>query len=174
MKIVHVIEPFASGVAFFVKSLAEMMPGDTHFIVHGERKEVMSAVEVKKLFPRQNVRFVRWKSANRSINPVKDLMALRELYTILRRFKEKSLVDVVHLHSSKSGFLGRLACKVAGINNVIYTPHGASFLSGKNFLVKKIYRQLEKLGSSLGGKIVCCSESEFEAFRGNRNKSHLY
>ncbi len=165
MKIVHVIEPFASGVAFFVKSLAEMMPGDTHFIVHGERKEVMSAVEVKKLFPRQNVRFVRWKSANRSINPVKDLMALRELYTILRRFKEKNLVDVVHLHSSKSGFLGRLACRLTGINNVVYTPNGASFLGGKNFFIRSFYRRLEKLGSLICGKVVCCSESEFEAFK---------
>ncbi|MBS1573690.1 MAG: glycosyltransferase [Bacteroidetes bacterium] len=165
MKIVHVIEPFASGVAFFVKSLAETMPDDTHIVVHGERKEVMSAAEVKKLFPRENVRFVRWKSANRSINPIKDLKALRELYIILRRLKENNFIDAVHLHSSKSGFLGRLAGRMAGIRNVIYTPHGASFLSGKNILVRTFYRQLEKLGSTLGGKIVCCSESEFEAFK---------
>jgi glycosyltransferase involved in cell wall biosynthesis len=165
MKVVHVIEPFASGVAFFVKSLAETMPHDTHLVVHGERKEVMGAGEVKKLFPRENVRFVRWKSANRSINPVKDVMALRELHTILRRFKEKNLADVVHLHSSKSGFLGRLACRMAGIENVLYTPNGASFLSGKNFIVRGFYRQLEKLGNKLGGKVVCCSESEFEAYK---------
>src|SRR5215471_1724474 len=139
MKVVHVIEPFASGVAFFVKSLAETMPNDTHIVVHGERKDVMDAIQVKKLFPAENVRFVRWKSANRSINPIKDLMALRELYTILTRLKQKNLVDVIHLHSSKSGFLGRLACRMAGIENVIYTPHGASFLSGKNFFVKNIY-----------------------------------
>ena len=164
MKIVHVIEPFASGVAFFVKSLVETMPDDHHLIIHGERKEVTSAEEVKKLFPRQNVRFVRWKSANRSINPIKDLMALRELHTILHRFKEKNLVDVVHLHSSKSGFLGRLACKLTGIHNVVYTPNGASFLAGNNFFTRSFYRGLEKLGSLLGGKVVCCSESEFEAF----------
>src|SRR5262245_14496899 len=132
MKVVHVIEPFASGVAFFVKSLAETMPDDTHIVVHGERKEVMVADEVKKLFPRKNVRIVRWKSANRSINPIKDIMALRELYTILRRLKKNDFIDAVHLHSSKSGFLGRLACKLAGISNVVYTPHGAFFFAGKN------------------------------------------
>lgn len=165
MKIVHVIEPFASGVAFFVKSLAETMPDDTHIVVHGERKEVMDAREVKKLFPKENVRFVRWKSANRSINPVKDIMALRELYTILRRLKDNNFIDAVHLHSSKSGFLGRFACKMAGITNVIYTPHGASFLSGKNIFIRGFYKRLEKLGNSLGGKIVCCSESEFEAYQ---------
>jgi len=165
MKVVHVIEPFASGVAFFVKSLAETMPGDTHIVVHGERKEVMAAAEVKKLFPRKNVRFVRWKSANRSINPVKDLMALRELYTILRRLKKNDFIDAVHLHSSKSGFLGRLACRLAGIDNVVYTPHGAFFFAGKNALIRMFYSRLEKLGNSLGGQVVCCSESEFEAFK---------
>ena len=165
MKVVHVIEPFASGVAFFVKSLAETMPDDTHIVVHGERKEVMIAEEVKKLFPRKNVRFVRWKSANRSINPIKDIMALRELYTILRRLKKNDFIDAVHLHSSKSGFLGRLACKLAGISNVVYTPHGAFFFAGKNAFIRSFYSRLEKLGNSLGGTVVCCSESEFEAFK---------
>ena len=55
MKVVHVIEPFAAGVAVFVKSLAETMSDDLHIIVHGERKDVMPAPEVKKLFPRENV-----------------------------------------------------------------------------------------------------------------------
>ncbi len=54
MKVVHVIEPFASGVAFFVKSLAETMPDDTHIVVHGERNKVMASEEVKKLFPNKN------------------------------------------------------------------------------------------------------------------------
>jgi glycosyltransferase involved in cell wall biosynthesis len=164
MKVVHVIEPFAAGVAVFVKSLAETMANDTHLIVHGERKDVMPAQEVKKLFPRENVRFVKWKSANRSINPVKDLMALHELYTILTRLRKKNLADVVHLHSSKSGFLGRVACKMAGIDNVVYTPNGASFL-GKNYLVTGFYKKLEKIGNLLGGKVVCCSESELAAYQ---------
>jgi glycosyltransferase involved in cell wall biosynthesis len=164
MKVVHVIEPFAAGVAVFVKSLAETMPDDLHLIVHGERKEVMPALEVKKLFPRENVRFVRWKSANRSINPIKDLMALRELYTILRKLRKKNLADAIHLHSSKSGFLGRLACKMAGINNVVYTPNGAPFL-GKNYWVTGLYKQLERFGNRLGGKVVCCSESELAAYK---------
>ena len=141
------------------------MPDDNHLVIHGERKEVMPAGEVKKLFPSRNVRFVRWKSANRSINPVKDIMALRELYTILHRLKKNNSIDVIHLHSSKSGFLGRLACRMCGLRNVIYTPHGASFLSGKNPVTKFFYRELEKLGSFLGGKIVCCSESEYEAYK---------
>ncbi|KAA9339028.1 glycosyltransferase [Adhaeribacter soli] len=165
MKIVHVVEPFAAGVALFVKSLTETMPEDLHIIIHGEREHVMSAKEVKRTFPKGNVRFLRWKSAQRSINPFKDLLALSELHKVLRRLKRKNLVDAVHLHSSKSGFLGRMACRLAGIKNVIYTPNGAPFLSGKNFLFNFLYKQIEKFGNGIGGKVVCCSASELQEYQ---------
>jgi glycosyltransferase involved in cell wall biosynthesis len=32
-------------------------------------------------------------------------------------------------------------------------------------MIRGFYRQLEKLGNKLGGKVVCCSESEFEAYK---------
>src|SRR5215831_468057 len=130
MTIVHVVEPFAAGVSVFVKYLTETMPDDLHIIIHGERKQVMPAANVKKTFPSSNVRFIKWHSAQRSVNPIKDLLALRELYKILKRLKEKSFIDGVHLHSSKSGFIGRIVCKMLRIKNVFYTPNGAPFLSG--------------------------------------------
>ncbi len=160
MVIVHVVEPFAAGVALFVKSLTEAISDDMHIIIHGERKQVMSANEVKKSFPQNNVRFIRWKSAQRSINPFKDISALAELHNILKKLKQKDLVDAVHLHSSKSGLLGRIACRLAGISSVIYTPNGAPFLSGGNYFTNLIYQQLEKFGNAIGGEVVCCSASE--------------
>ncbi len=53
MIILHVVEPFAAGIAVFVKSLTETMPDDTHIILHGERKQEIAASEVKKLFPKK-------------------------------------------------------------------------------------------------------------------------
>ena len=101
MIVVHIVEPFAAGIAVFVRSLTEVMPDDIHIVIHGERKNVMTASDVKKNFPKQNVRFIRWRSAQRSIDPVKDIFALTELYTILRRLKRKDLVDAVHSIPSK-------------------------------------------------------------------------
>jgi len=165
MIIVHVVEPFAAGVGVFVKYLTETMPEDRHLIIHGERKEVMPVEEVKKTFSNPNVKFIRWRSAQRSINIYKDFLALGELYTILRRLKSKGLLESVHLHSSKSGLLGRIVCKMLGIKNVFYTPNGAPFLSGKNYFSRFIYRQVEKWASLLGGTVVCCSSSELNAYR---------
>ncbi|HEY4063427.1 MAG TPA: glycosyltransferase [Puia sp.] len=165
MKIVHVVEPFASGIATFVRSLVENLQDDIHIIVHGEREYVMSSAEVKMDFPKSNVRFIRWKSAQRSLSIRKDTVAFMELYTILKRLKKQNNIDAVHLHSSKSGFLGRLACKMANIETVVYTPNGAPFLGGSFRLTNYLYKQLERLGSIFGGRVVCCSPSEWKAYQ---------
>jgi len=165
MKIVHVVEPFASGIATFVRTLVENLQDDLHIIVHGEREHVMKSAEVKQDFPKGNVRFIRWKSAQRAISLRKDTIAFMELYTILKRLKRQNNIDAVHLHSSKSGFLGRLACKMARIDTVVYTPNGAPFLVGNKKFTNYIYRQLERLGSAFGGQVVCCSPSEWQAYQ---------
>jgi glycosyltransferase involved in cell wall biosynthesis len=165
MKIVHVVEPFASGIATFVRSLVENLQDDIHIIVHGEREYVMRSAEVKMDFPKSNVRFIRWKSAQRSLSIRKDTVAFMELYTILKRLKKQNNIDAVHLHSSKSGFLGRLACKMANIETVVYTPNGAPFLVGNTRLTNYLYKQLERLGSVFGGRVVCCSPSEWQAYQ---------
>jgi glycosyltransferase involved in cell wall biosynthesis len=50
------------------------------------------------------------------------------------------------------------------IKNVFYTPNGAPFLSGRNAFSKYFYRQMEKFGNRLGGKVICCSSSELNAY----------
>jgi glycosyltransferase involved in cell wall biosynthesis len=164
MNIIHVVEPFASGIATFVKSLVENLQDDLHIIIHGERESVMRSAEVKQYFPAANTRFIRWPSAQRSLSVRKDTAAFWELYTILKQLKQQDHIDAVHLHSSKSGFLGRLACRLARISKVVYTPNGAPFLAGDSKFMKYIYGQLEKFGSFFGGKTVCCSTSEWEAY----------
>jgi glycosyltransferase involved in cell wall biosynthesis len=164
MKIVHIVEPFASGVAVFVRQLVENMPQDQHLIIHGERPSISSAAEVKKTFSTKNVKFIRWHFAQRNIDFIRDFLALYVLYRMLKKLKQKNMVDAVHLHSSKSGFLGRLACRLVSIRNVIYTPNGAPFLSKEKSLTGKVYKILERLADALGGKVVCCSPSEQQVY----------
>jgi glycosyltransferase involved in cell wall biosynthesis len=160
MKIVHVAEAFAGGIVVFVKSLVENLPTDEHIIVHGERAHVTCFTDVRKQFAQTNARFVRWRSAQRSIHLIKDFAAFLELYRILKRLKKQHQIDAVHLHSSKSGFIGRIVCRVLGIPNVIYTPNGAPFLVGTSKISNYIYKLLERLACKFGGQVVCCSPSE--------------
>jgi glycosyltransferase involved in cell wall biosynthesis len=165
MKIVHVAEAFAGGIAVFINSLVENMRDDEHIIIHGDRYWVMKAEEVKKMFPTANVCFIPWTSAGRSIHPVKDMMALKELCGFIKEIEKEGRIDAVHLHSSKSGFLGRVACRLIGFRNVIYTPNGAPFLIGKSWLSNTLYKVLERVGSWFGGEVVCCSLSEWKAYK---------
>lgn len=164
MRIVHIAEPFASGIATFLRSLVEGMREDSHVIVHGERAQVMECDKVIRSFPQDNVRFIRWRFAQRELRPLKDIRAFIELYFILRRIQKRSPIDAVHLHSSKSGFLGRLACWAAGIRQVVYTPNGAPFLSG-SAVARFLFKLLERVAAVFGGLVVCCSPSECTAYR---------
>lgn len=162
MLIVHVVDPFAGGLATFLKLLTEQLNDDYHVIIHGERRDLVEPQEVKKIFPRKNIRFIHWKSVQREINLLRDTKAYVELCAILRHFRH---ADVVHLHSSKAGFLGRMACRQLGINNVIYTPNGAPFLMNSVGRIKaNLYGQLEKFAYYLGGKVICTSPSEQTAY----------
>lgn len=158
MTIVHVLDPFAGGLATFLRLLTEQLSDDYHIIVHGERNELADFKEVRSIFPKKNIRFIQWKSIQRNLNAQKDFKAYIELLTILRRFRN---ADVVHLHSSKAGFLGRIACRQLGIKQIIYTPNGAPFLINNASKFKlALFEKLEKFAHLLGGKVICSSESE--------------
>ena len=59
----------------------------------------------------------------RPVHPLKDFLALRKLEKLLRVQQP----DIVHTHSGKAGFLGRLAARAAGVPVIVHTIHGPSF-----------------------------------------------
>lgn len=169
------LEPFASGVTTAVISIITELSDMRHIVIHGARNQVEDSAAVKKRFP-PGVAFVEWRSAGREISPSGDFRALRELAGILRRLAprgytrpadgEQAEPVVVHLHSSKAGFLGRLACRLLGIRSVIYTPHCGAFLRTDIGPAKRnLYRFLEGFGGRLGGRVVGCGPSEGELYK---------
>lgn len=165
MKILHVVESFFGGVYDFIKDFTEITPEYQHTILYGKR------VGLKENFEndfKENINFILWKNAKREISLKNDFLALKELLVLLK--KEK--FDVIHLHSSKAGFLGRVAARVCNQQNkVVYTTHGISFLR-KDISNRKlqIYIFLEKIGSLCGGKTIACSKSEAEFIQSKRIK----
>lgn len=158
MKIVHIIESFGGGAFQFLKSLIQGLQHHRHIVVYGKRSETPD--NFVEMFP-DSTEFHFWRNAQREINILKDFQALIELLIILKKIKP---FDIVHLHSSKAGFLGRIACRLVGEHNkVIYTTHGISFLRkdvGKWKL--KLFIFLERIGNKFGGKVIACSRSEME------------
>lgn len=103
MQIVHVTECLAGGVLTFLLNLTKALDEEQHVIIYSRRDNTPDDVE--SLFG-SNVKMVPWKYAGREIRAKQDLLALLELMRLLRQYPQ---ADVVQLHSSKAGFLGRLA-----------------------------------------------------------------
>jgi glycosyltransferase involved in cell wall biosynthesis len=137
--------------------------------------------KVKARFPKE-VEFIEWKNAAREISLAGDWKALGELISILKAAMPKKKgrrspagkgdgtvspdVAVVHLHSSKAGFLGRVAARLLGVKAVVYTPHCGAFLrTDVGGLTRGLYMFFERLGGLFGGRLVGCGPSEAELYR---------
>jgi glycosyltransferase involved in cell wall biosynthesis len=104
----------------------------------------------------------RLRTLQRSIHPVKDLLALRELISLIRACTP----DIVHCHSSKAGALGRLAARICAVPSV-YTPHGYSFLrTDISQAERQFYRAVEGLFSRIGATIAARGDEEYTLARG--------
>lgn len=124
MKIVHVVECFAGGVFSFLSNLTNELDKEEYIVIYGINRDNTPS-DFREKFP-LNTKFIPWKNASRSLNPLKDIKALWELYIILKKIDD---IDIIHLHSSKAGFLGRIVSFLLGKSSrTIYTPHAISFL----------------------------------------------
>ena len=83
-----------------------------------------------------------------------DLRRIAEVRALARR------ADVVHLHSSKAGAIGRLARLTLGpaAAPVVFTPHGWSWQAGGRFV--PVYRVFERLTAPLADAIIAVSDGE--------------
>jgi glycosyltransferase involved in cell wall biosynthesis len=87
--------------------------------------------------------------------PLTDLAAATGLFRLMRLHE----YDIVHLHSSKAGAIGRLAARLAGRHSV-YTPHAWAFLMDGHRAARTLWTTIERVGTVLGDAIICVSEAE--------------
>lgn len=99
------------------------------------------------------LRLKKSRYLGRSINPLKDLLALAEIYLFIKNNK----IDIVHTHSSKAGILGRWAARLAQVKIILHTVHGWSFNNYQNLLKQKIFKFLERLCARFSHKLVVVS-----------------
>ena len=97
-------------------------------------------------------------SMQRAINPWKDFIAF---LSVFQQIRHRSF-DIVHAHSSKAGFLARVAARLARVPVVIYSPHAFSFDGPQSALKKFFFIFFEKIASLFCDAIIVDSLSEKE------------
>ena len=90
------------------------------------------------------------------IAPLADLRATWQLYTLIRHNR----YDVVHAHSAKGGYTGRLAAWLAGVPAIVYTPSGLPFNPFISRRVSLLYLALECFAGLYTDVIIAACESE--------------
>lgn len=92
----------------------------------------------------------------RSVNPLNDWKAYKEIRQIIREFKP----DIVHTHAAKPGALGRLAAAAEKVPVTVHTYHGHVFHSYFNPLKSRVFVQAEKYLARKTTAIIAISETQ--------------
>jgi glycosyltransferase involved in cell wall biosynthesis len=162
MKIIHITEALGGGIAHSLSQLAKAQATDGHhvIVVHSLRSDTPVDL-LPGLYPAPIDR--RILPMVTAINPIADVKALLQIRALLRIENP----DVIHLHSSKAGVLGRLAALLTGRQDqVFYSPRGFAFLREDVSPSKqKLFLNLERVASKLGGTVIACSRTESDLAR---------
>lgn len=161
MRVLVVSQPVSGGVAVCVRQLVEAAVRAGHSVTvacpseaSGPLAEWISTVGATHV-PLEMAR----RPAPRDM---RDVLALRRL---------ARQVDVVHLHSSKAGALGRVATRslVRRRPPVVFTPHAWSWLVGGR--LAPLYRFIERTLAGSADRIVAVSHAEAHDGRAVLGKS---
>ncbi|PKH20157.1 glycosyl transferase [Enterobacterales bacterium CwR94] len=166
MKVLHAAETIKGGVATVLKQLVAAQQAEPAvftiqcLIPADQSAELDTAAE-------ENI--VRWQRKGRSVGAL--FSFARAFCQTVLRFKP----DVVHLHSSFAGVIGRV-CLIAlypfARPKVVYCPHAFSFLMETSGGKKKIYSAIEKALLPMTDAIICVSEYEARQAKASGINSH--
>jgi glycosyltransferase involved in cell wall biosynthesis len=133
--------------SILVTGVTEPEEGDMRYLAEGKGLDI-------RTIPEMGVK----------INVRKDLIATWKLWKIIRREKP----DIVHSHTAKAGFQGRILGKLAGVPIRVHTMHGHSFRGYRTFYGSAMYRRIERMLTRLCDTVVTVSEDVKQGIVENR------
>jgi glycosyltransferase involved in cell wall biosynthesis len=138
------------GAQTHVLTLAKMLNKNGHdvLICYGGKLEG----PFNKLLTAAGINCVTVPNLKREISLIADIRSVFKLRRIYKQFRP----DVVSLHSSKAGIVGRMSSLFSGIP-VVFTVHGWAFTEGVGGARSVFYRLIEKSLAKLASKIIVVS-----------------
>lgn len=92
----------------------------------------------------------------RAVRPWADCRALWALWRAIRATRP----DVVHTHTSKAGFVGRLAARLARVPRILHTPHGHILHGYFGAGATRAFIGLERWAARFTDRIITLTDAE--------------
>lgn len=156
-RLLYFVEAMGGGVFTYIVDLANSLADDYDvYIGYATRKQTPE--NYKDYFDKR-VHLIKIENFSRSTSPIKAYKAAKEM----KRVAKDVHPDVIHLHSSIAGTIGRLIFNGKKVP-VFYTPHGYSFLmQGISSKKQRVYKLIEKVCGSRNATTIACSPGEYQA-----------
>lgn len=164
-KVVHIVEALGGGVYTYFKNLSHFFGNENQldsfetYIVYSSKRRELTPENIHKEFSKK-VHLIE-TDMTKELSPIQDFKAVLRLRKIIKEINP----DIIHLHSSKAGVLGRIAVfSLFQRKKVYYTPHGYAFLRLDISKTKrKMYYLFELITQKLfGGTTIACGDTEHE------------
>lgn len=145
MKIAHVITRMIIGGAqentlSTVIGLKNL--GHDVMLISGPSKGPEGSME--NAIKNNKINFIVVRQLVRNISPWHDIITFFKLGIIFK----KNNFDIIHTHSAKAGFIGRIAAKTfSKKSKIIHTLHGSSFHPFQPAIIRYLYKMSEKIAS---------------------------
>jgi glycosyltransferase involved in cell wall biosynthesis len=152
-KVCHVhLLPIMSGPQHSTIELFKQLPSEAY-----ELDVVMAAPgEFQERLEALGVRVHCLRHLVRGISPLYDA---RSLVALTRLFRHEAY-DLVHTHSSKTGFLGRLAARLAGIRAIVHHVRGFAFHEFSTTPNRIAFATIEAIGARLCDRVIFVNDEE--------------
>lgn len=161
IKVLHVTEAFGAGVLTLIDSTSrrQIEAGAQVTVWFLPKSETPDDDSLRARFHKR-VNLVRLRRSS----GIRTYLAFAR---IVRSASISGQYDVIHLHSSKAGALGRLAVVGRRRNTrIFYSPHGFAFLRlDTSWLTRCLTRAVERMLVNVGDGPILTSQSEFDLAR---------
>ncbi len=157
MKILNIITRLnIGGASIHVVEISQLFNNETYSstVLYGN----VESNEKDMLYLAREYDFpmINLPSMGRSVNPLIDLYLIWQVYRVIRSLKP----DIVHTHTAKAGFAGRLAARLAGVPVILHTFHGNNFRGYFGKLMSTVSILIERLLARLSTCIIAISEQQ--------------
>ncbi|WP_338432728.1 glycosyltransferase family 4 protein [Clostridium tyrobutyricum] len=165
IKILHIAQSEIGGVTEYIKMLLKYMDNNKfEFYLIGSKQYESQ----KNIFKELNCKIIT-VDMKRKISPKSDWKSILNIRNYIKNINP----DIIHLHSSKAGALGRIASIFLNIP-VVYNAHGWAFDMNLSKKKKLMYVYVEKILARFTDAIVDISDHEEDSQKKYKIKPKKY